>query len=384
MLHFDERAALMLLATLIEPGDAELDDLISQHGPVEAVDRIWSGEVGDRLRRITAPAVATGTSIRVRIEAIQSATDTCGARVIIPGDTEWPPHLHDLDRLDLDGEPHLRPPRCLWVRGNRNLAAVSERAVTITGSRATTEYGKHLADDLAADLSEADWTVVTGGGLGIDRAAATGAMARDGATVAVLAAGVDARYPQPTRSLLDLVAERGLLISEWPPGASAMRHRFLLRGRVLAALTAGTVVVEAAQRSAALSQVRYAVALGRTLMFTPGPVTSAQSVGVHLLARKGWGARLVTSARDVLDDLADDAGSRPIVRQRVGFEELPEPQQRLVEVLPRGYRIDTGRLAAAAGCPVEDANEALNALRVAGWVESIDGRWKLSTSPRRT
>jgi DNA processing protein len=372
----------MLLSMLVEPGDADVDDLIVQHGAVETVERIWAGAAGERLGRITAAALAAGPNPAVRAVALAAATEACGARVIIPGDPEWPSQLHDLGRLDLDGEAHVRPPRCLWVKGTGSLAALCEQSVTITGSRAASEYGKHVADDLAADMAAAGWTVATGGALGIERSAALGAMARDGATVSVLPSGLDAPFPRPNRSMFDLVSERGLLVSEWPPGTTVMRHRFLVRGRTLAALTAGTVVVEAPARSAAFNVARFATGLGRVVMFTPGPVTSSLSAGVHHLARAMPGARLVTCADEVLDDLAGKvvpAMALPV--PGVGFDALPVRQQWVLEALPHGFRVEVERLAAAAGLPVADASEALAALRDAGWAEAVDDRWKRTTGP---
>jgi DNA processing protein len=299
----DPRSALMLLSSMVEPGDTDLDVLVNEVGPVDAVARIWQGNIGERLRRITAPTVATIHSPATRASQIVAATEACGARVLIPGDPDWPPQLDDLRALSDASEPHLQPPRCLWIRGERDLSSLTDRAVAIIGSRAASEYGQHLADDLAADLADAGWTVTSGGALGVDRAAHLGALARNGATIAVLACGVDVSFPNANRALFDLIIEHGLLVSEWPPGASVMRSRFLSRNRVIAALSAGTIVVESGMRSGSLHTARLAHELGRTLMFTPGPVTSSMSAGVHQLARKPWGARLVTSASEVIEDL---------------------------------------------------------------------------------
>jgi DNA processing protein len=307
----DPRSALMLLSSIVEPGDADLDVLVNDVGPVDAVARIWQGDIGDRLRRITAPTVATIRSPATRASQIVAATEACDARVLIPDDPDWPSQLDDLGAISDANEPHLRPPRCLWVRGERGLASLTDRAVAIIGSRAASEYGRHLADDLAADLADAGWTVISGGAFGVDRAAHLGALARNGATIAVLACGVDVPFPNANRALFDLIVEHGLLVSEWPPGASVMRSRFLSRNRLIAALAAGTIVVESGMRSGSLHTARLTHELGRTLMFTPGPVTSSMSAGVHQLARKPWGARLVTSAGEVIEDL-----DRPDQRQQ--------------------------------------------------------------------
>jgi DNA processing protein len=376
----DPRLALMLLSSIVEPGDAELDDLLAETGPIEVVKRLWEGEVPERLQRITSAMVSCTHDPAARAADIAAATESCGAKVLIPGDPEWPDQLRDLMLVCDADEPHVRPPRCLWVRGEQDLARLCRRSVAIVGSRAASEYGQHLADDLAADLTQAGWTIVSGGAFGIDRAAHLGALARGGSTVSVLACGVELPYPKGNHSMFNLIAENGLIISEWPPGTSVMKHRFLTRNRVIAALTAGTVVIEAAHRSGARNTARYAAELGRVLMFTPGPVTSSMSAGVHQLAREPWEARLVTRAEEVIEDLTGIGGplATPPPSQRRPFDRLTEVEARLVESLPRGYVVDTTRLAAAAGVPAEMAAETLERLLRTGWVDRIDNRWRLA------
>ncbi|MEU5156327.1 DNA-processing protein DprA [Glycomyces sp. NPDC021274] len=376
----DPRLALMLLSSMVEPGDAELDDLLSEIGPIEAVKRLWEGEVPERLRRLTSAIVSCTHDPAARAADIAAATKECGARVLIPGDPGWPEQLRDLLLVCDADEPHVRPPRCLWVRGDQDLAHLCRRSVAIVGSRAATEYGQHLADDLAAELTEAGWTIVSGGAFGIDRAAHLGALARGGSTVSVLACGVELPYPKGNHSMFNLIAERGLIVSEWPPGTTVMKHRFLTRNRVIAALTAGTVVIEAAHRSGARNTARYAAELGRVLMFTPGPVTSSMSAGAHQLAREPWEARLVTRAEEVIEDLTGIGGplATPPPTQRRPFDRLTEIEARLVESLPRGYVVETTRLAAAAGVPAEIAAETLERLLQTGWVDRIDNRWRLA------
>jgi DNA processing protein len=380
----DPRNALMLLSELVEPGDAELDDLLAETEPIEAVKKIWEGDVPDRLRRLTSASVSCTPDPADRADQIAAATEACGARVLAPGDPDWPEQLRDLHLVCDADEPHVRPPRCLWVRGRHDLAELCSRSVAIVGSRAASEYGQHLADDLAADLTVEGWSIVSGGALGIDRAAHLGSLARGGATVAVLACGVELPYPKANHSMFNLIAEQGMLLSEWPPGSSAMKHRFLTRNRVIAALTAGTVVVEAADRSGARNTARYAAELGRVLMFTPGPVTSSQSIGVHRLAREPWEARLVTNAEEVVEDLTGIGG--PLASapppQRRPIDRLTEIEARLVESLPRGYVVETARLAAVAGLPTEVATETLERLQRMRWVDRIDNRWRLSRTPQ--
>ncbi len=150
----------------------------------------------------------------------------------------------------------MRPCR-VWVRGTPDLRSCRERAVAIVGSRAATAYGVHVATEIATSLSGQGWTVVSGAAYGVDAAAHHGALvAARGATVAVLACGVDHAYPRGHADLLASIAACGAVISEYPPGQLPQRRRFLARNRLIAALTMGTVVVEAGLRSGALYAAR--------------------------------------------------------------------------------------------------------------------------------
>ena len=200
----------------------------------------------------------------------------------MPEDDEWPalplhaltvavaeePHDH---RLQSDRTLAPVPPVGLWVRGPARLDELADRSVAIVGSRASTAYGEHVAGELGHQLGERGWTVVSGGAFGIDAAAHRGALAAEAPTMAVLACGVDRPYPAAHGALFDRIAETGLLVSEWPPGCAPLRHRFLVRNRLIAALTRGTVVVEAAARSGAQATARRARMLGRAAPGRPGP-----------------------------------------------------------------------------------------------------------------
>ena len=215
----------------------------------------------------------------------------------MPGDAEWPEALARLDHVDavsgLGGQP-----LGLWVRGPLRLDQVAAGGVAIVGSRSATTYGTAVAGDLAAAVATEGRTVVSGAAFGIDQAAHRGALGVGGPTVAVLACGVDRAYPSAHRPLLDHLAQHGAVVSELRPGLPPTRVRFLARNRVIAALSGGTVVVEAAVRSGALNTATWATRLGRVLMGVPGPVTSAPSEGVHELLRTG-AAALVTRGEHV-------------------------------------------------------------------------------------
>ena len=215
-----------------------------------------------------------------------------GICLVCPGDRDWPVQLDDLGGAR---------PYALWVRGTADLQSCCQRAISIVGSRGATAYGTQVAIEIAVSLSGQGWTITSGAAYGIDAAAHRGALAADHATVAVLACGMDCPYPRGHVDLLAGIAARGTVISEYPPGSLPQRHRFLARNRVLTALTAGTVVVEAGLLSGALNAARCARQLGRPVMAIPGPVTSGQSAGCHQLIRDGH-ATCVTCAADVRTD----------------------------------------------------------------------------------
>lgn len=230
-----------------------------------------------------------------RGRALLEETYRAGARLIIPEDDEWPTDAFN----GLDD-----PPFALWAHGPLKLNQAAANGVAIVGARSSTAYGERVATDMAYGLTELGYVIVSGGAYGIDTAAHRGALvADDGRTVAVLPCGVDVAYPKAHADLFDRIAGTGLLVSEYRPGATPQRERFLARNRLIAALSAGTVVVEASERSGSLNTASRAYGLGRVLMAVPGPVASAMSAGPHLLIRNG--AELVTNAGDVATVLSD-------------------------------------------------------------------------------
>ncbi len=380
----DARSARVVLACLIEPGSAELHALVSAHGPVGALDALVRGTATASLAGAARTRLA-GTAPDRIADAALARTHRLGARVVTPEDDEWPAQLSDLCRISRPGGQRVDrdtyPPTCLWVRGTAPLAEVLDRAVAVVGARAASSYGTHVSTELGYGLATRGWTVVSGGAYGIDAAAHRGALAAGGATVAVLACGVDRAYPAAHANLFERIVEEGLLVSEWPPGADPHRHHFLIRNRVIAALGRGTVVVEASARSGARHTLGRAASLGRAAMAVPGPVTSAMSVGCHHAVRHA-GARLVTSYAEVLEEvgrIGDDLA--PIPRGPERAEDRLGPElSRVLDGVPFRGPADAGQIAAAAGIPLRDALRALPALESAGYVLAKDGGYVAAAS----
>ncbi|HEX5741364.1 MAG TPA: DNA-processing protein DprA, partial [Pilimelia sp.] len=256
-------------------------------------------------------------------------------------------------------------------------------SVAVVGARACSPYGAHVAADLGHGLAARGWPVVSGGAFGIDAAAHRGALAAGGPTVAVLACGVDRTYPAGNAALFERILADGLVVSEWPPGAAPHRHRFLIRNRVIAALAAGTVVVEATARSGALATVRRAVALQRVPMAVPGPTTAATSVGCHQLLRDEPAARLVTGAAEVLEEVGRiGADLAPVPRgPESARDRLPPTAARVLEEVPHGRPAPSDALSAQAGIPLRDVLRAMPLLVDLGLVRSVDGGYVLAPPP---
>jgi DNA processing protein len=284
------RAYLMRVA---EPPAPALAAYIDAHGPIDAADRVRAQDTPDPVQRETAA--------RRRLDlATADLTHTQSARLVIPEDDEWPTSLITaLGRAATTGAAWATPPIALWVQSSMPLREALTNAVSIVGSRAATGYGEHVATDLAYGLAQDGMTVVSGAAYGIDGAAHRGALAvHGGVTVAVVATGINITYPAGHQRLLDEIRGRGVVLSEYPPDTSPARHRFLVRNRLVAALSRGTVVVEAGVRSGTLNTARSARELGRPVMAVPGPITSAMSVGSNQLIRDHT-AVLVTSQADI-------------------------------------------------------------------------------------
>ncbi|WP_263165288.1 DNA-processing protein DprA [Streptomyces sp. SCSIO ZS0520] len=368
-----EREARALLTRVIEPGDETGGRWIRRFGPCEVAERLsrrahpLPGVTGTRWEGLCKRAVHANPRQDL------AAAHRAGARLVCPGDSEWPAQLDDL------GDTR---PLALWVRGGPFLRLWALRSVALVGARACTEYGAHLAAGLASGLTERGWVVVSGGAYGIDGAAHRGALAAQGATAAVLASGVDQAYPRGHAELLNRIAEQGLLLSELPPGDHPTAGRFILRNRVIAALTRGTVVVEAAHRSGALATARSAQRLGRATIGVPGPVTSALSAGVHELLRGE--ATLVTDAAEIIELVGGIGELAPERRGPVVPRDLLAPQTaRVLAALPGRGTATVEHIARGAATTNDEATTRLYELRSLGFAERAADGWKLA-DPART
>lgn len=369
----ETRLARAYLLAVAEPPAPAVAALVADCGPVEAARRVRDGAVPDAVAGETA-----ARSGRVVTEADLARAERSGTRLIIPEDDEWPQWpLLSLRVAHGRGVAGMTGPLALWGRGPARLDAAFERAATVVGSRAATGYGEHIAADWAYTLAQGGVTVLSGAAYGIDGAAHRGALAAGGVSAAVLGCGLGAGYPAGHHTLLRRIAERGIVLSGYPDATPPARHRFLVRNRLLAALSAGTVVVEADRRSGARNTASTAAVLGKAVMAVPGPVTSRTSAGCHEMIRAGT-ATLVTSAEHVLEHigrLGIDLAS-PVAKPRRGSDGLSRDALRVHEaLLPRAGR-SVEWIAAESGVPAAKVRAVLCALEIEGMSQRCESGWR--------
>ena len=388
-----EREAAADLVRMAEPGDVLLAALVRAVGFVEARGLAVSGDAGDRRRAARAvmeelaegPGGAGAADLggrmdeafarwSVRVDELDGARDLrimerLDGRLLLPGDDEWPPGMDDLG---------THAPIGLWVRGPARLRPALTRSVAIVGARAADPYGLTVTKMLAWDLAGAGWTIVSGGAYGVDAAAHRTALAADVPTVAFMAGGADALYPRGNDQLLTEVVRTGAIVSEAAPGQTAMRHRFLLRNRLIAAASRATVVTAAGHRSGALNTANRAAELLRPVGAVPGSVMSDQSAGCHRLVREG-AAVLITSAQDVIGlaaPLTDPTGEEHEVQTALRITDAMEPHElQVYSALPARRGVDVPTVAARAGLSIRAAMAALGMLELAGHAQRTDHGW---------
>ncbi|GAA3834933.1 DNA-processing protein DprA [Sphaerisporangium flaviroseum] len=375
------RRARVTLMRVADAGDGVMGRLVAAYGPEDALGQVSRGSLdpgfveelsADKKRPPDLDRILNAW--RARLQAADPVADLTegeqlGARLIVPGDLEWPTQLDDLGP---------ERPLGLWVHGDADLRFSCLRSVAVVGSRAATPYGIHVAAEFGVGLSEAGWTVISGGAYGVDAAAHRGALAGHAQTVAVLACGTDIAYPAANQDLFAAIRARGVVVSECPLGVRPTRLRFLVRNRVIAALARGTVVVEAALRSGALNTAGHAVALRRHLAVVPGPVTSENSAGCHRLIRRAE-AVCVTTVREVVelvgamgDDLAPEPRGPVLPR-----DALDDETRSVLEAVPARTGAGPATIAVAAGVDLMTTLSSLGALAAAGYIERVNRGWRL-------
>ncbi|WP_120519620.1 DNA-processing protein DprA [Arthrobacter celericrescens] len=385
----DERVARAALSRLMEPQDAAGLALVRLVGAVDGL-RIATGQLtaGPSLEQAMTALLLEGggaswqglaASLKrwvPRVPDLAPERDLAtmqrlGGRLIIPGDPLWPEQLADLG---------LHEPLCLWWRGHELEFPPARRTIALVGSRDSTAYGGAIAGEFAYGLGQRGYTVVSGGAYGIDAHAHRGALAGGSSevpTIAVMAGGVDRYYPSGNEELLRAVANQGAVIAEVPPGSAPTRYRFLQRNRLIAALAAVTVIVEARWRSGALNTAHHAESIGRVVAAVPGSIHSANSAGCHRLLREG-GAVCVTDVGEIAELAGGSGEDLPGEKETPASEHdgLTLEDLVLLDALPLRTTTSVEKLAIVAGLGQEAVRAGLGRLGLLGLAVSERGGWK--------
>ncbi len=279
--------------------------------------------------------------------------------VLVLGDAAWPPSL--LQTAD--------PPLLLYVRGNP--AVLARPGIAIVGSRQATAQGKDNARAFAQALGDQGYVIVSGLAQGIDAAAHEGGLASAAGTVAVVGTGLDRSYPPRHAGLAARIAEHGAVVSEYAPGTPPLPEHFPQRNRIIAGLTQGTLVVEAALRSGSLITARLASEAGREVFAIPGSIHAPQAKGCHALLKQG--AKLVESAEDILEELLGPAAPRQATLPLAASDASAHaPADPLLDALgPDPVTLDA--LQARTGWPTADLLARLLDFELAGQVARLPG-----------
>ncbi|MFE6966574.1 DNA-processing protein DprA [Agromyces sp. NPDC057679] len=378
-----EAVARAALGFLSEPGDGVLGRLVADAGATAVLDLVVAGAgpaefaaaLGGPGEPLAGSSIEQGLARwRPRIDAASferslEQAARVGARLLMPGDAEWPVGVDDLG---------ANAPLALWVRGRADALAGAQPAIALVGARAASGYGEHVAADASAGLVDRGFLIISGGAYGIDGTAHRAALASDGTTVAFLAGGIDRFYPSGHESLLTRIVQAGAVFSEVACGTAPSKWRFLQRNRLIAATGAATVVIEAGLRSGSLNTAAHAAQLGRPLGAVPGPVTSPSSAGCHRLMRERDATCVVDASQ--MAELASVMGvgidTGPAAHTTAAAESSPEAV-RLLDALSSRSARSVDDLARRSGISPGLVMSTLAELEVDDLVaRDLDGDWR--------
>jgi len=262
-----------------------------------------------------------------------------------------------------------KPPENLYIKGT--LPDKKMPVVAIVGTRRPSAYGREVTQMIASDLARNGVIVVSGLAAGIDTIAHTATLEAGGTTIAVLAQGLHEIYPATNKALSERITKQGALISEYEMGEPAMKHHFLARNRIVSGLADAIVVTEAADKSGTFSTVAHALEQNKEVFAVPGPINSLLSVGPNRLLQQG--ARVVLSARDILDVIAPQMVAQ---QQRLVFGDTPL-ESLIIDLIKSGIRTGDELLEKSEASTAEFST-ALTMLELHGTIKSLGGNmWSL-------
>ncbi len=364
MIDTHELAAWLRLLATEGVGHETARRLLAAFGSPQAIFSAPARAVRELVDASTAQALtqppADSESLLAATLQWLAAADSAPRQVLTLGDPHYPPQL--LQTAD--------PPLLLYVQGD--IEWLAHPSIAVVGSRNPSAQGRDNAHAFARHLGQAGLVVVSGLALGVDGAAHEGALDGGGATIAVIGTGIDRVYPARHRGLAHRIADKGLIVSEYPLGTPPLPSNFPPRNRIIAGLSRGTLVVEAALQSGSLITARQALEAGREVFAIPGSIHSPQSRGCHALIKQG--AKLVDSAADILEELrfpaprTDASGAT----QAPG-ESAPAQQHELLDALGHDP-VSLDALVARTGWSAAELNAQLLELELAGSVARLAGQ----------
>ncbi len=358
----------MLLNLISEVGSTRLRRLLDAFGDLERLFSASAKELQqvEGIGPLLSQRIARGMRDETMLRQEMALAERSQIQIVTLDDPEYPKSLKTISD----------PPLALYVRGT--LVASDDVAVGIVGTRHASLYGRQCAERLGYDLALRGVTVVSGLARGIDSAAHQGALKGSGRTIAVLGSGLQCLYPAEHEGLAAEIAQQGAVLSEYPMTMPPLPHNFPRRNRIISGLSLGVVVVEAGQRSGALITADSALEQGREVFAVPGPITTMNSQGTHLLLKQG--AKLVTSVEDILEELR--LVEQPVMKSRADTADreeempsiLPEPEQRVFACIEAGQPSDIDTIVSASGLAAAEVSSLLLQLELKQLVHQLPGK----------
>ena len=304
-------------------------------------------------------------AFRNEAEKIHKWAKSAGVHILLAGATGYPDLLCEIPD----------PPTVLYARGN--LDGFAPPRVAIVGTRRPTVYGLRMAEEFGADLGERGICVVSGLARGVDAAAHRGCLEKGGTTIAVLGSGIDIIYPREHQQLAAQIAQKGLIISEFPPGTAPSPHNFPIRNRIVSGMSLGALIIEAGEQSGSLITARLAMEQNREVFALPGNVTSPLSLGPNFLIKQG--AKLVQGWRDIVDEFPDELCRDIFLKEAVRSPDksvadtVSEDGTRLLKLLKEDEAVHFDGLAERFGFDIPRLSFELMELVTAGFVRQLPG-----------
>ena len=318
-------------------------------------EKLWQNATERWLPRLSKNAVVESLEWMA-----QAQTSESPKRLLVKGGADFPAQVSDLEHHE---------PFALWCSGNTQLLS-AERTVSIVGTRQSSRYGADIARDLGAVAAMNEIVTISGGAFGIDAIIHESALALESPTVALMAGGLANLYPRNNLNMIQEIERKGLVIAELPPMVAPAKWRFLMRNRLIAALSQATVVVEAGRTSGALNTAATAVHLGRTCAIVPGPITSARSIGCHDFLNDHLGGVQILARPQDLPKLLEVGASEATQQKTLGVLE-----KRALDAFGVSS-IESWEVQRLAGLTVRETQIALGSLELLGLVERVGSRYQ--------